>query len=498
MPNPFVAQRITPRDIRERFFSENAGAATAVSKVTDAITAQGGKAYLVGGFVRDALLGVISNDIDLEVYGIDATALEVLLESLFPGHVHVVGKAFGILRIGQDGFTLDIALPRRESKQGSGHRGFVVEGDSTMSIEDASRRRDFTVNAMLIDLSTWELVDPFQGQRDLEAHMLRVVDPMTFPDDPLRVYRAIQLSARLGFSAEPATRELLASMVSRGEIEELSKERITDELKKLLLKAERPSIGFALMRELGIIERSYPELTALIGTEQEHDWHPEGDVWIHSLMVVDAAAQLIHHGDEAFSENEKLSIMLGALCHDLGKPATTEHVEGRVRSRGHEAAGVAPTTLLLSHWTFGHEVGYAAEIAAAEHLKPGMLCNDLEKGRITKEQYENAVRRLVMRISPVSWGVLLAISEADWRGRGLEGVATAPYEHGMLFRDAMTELEARSELRPLLEGRDLLALGLTPGPRIGELLKRVETERDQGRIKTREEAFEWVKANLHT
>lgn len=493
MQNPFTNSGTDLKNIQERFAHEIPDAARAVQKLTTRISEAGGKAYLVGGFVRDALRGVISHDIDIEVYGLLADDLEKLLEKTFPKRVHVVGKAFGILRVAVKDAVLDIALPRRESKQGSGHRGFAVEGDPNMSIEDATRRRDFTVNALLIALPSWERVDPFNGADDLENRLLRVVDPATFPDDPLRVYRAIQLAARLGVRLDPATRELLVLMVQRGDLNELSKERITDELKKLFLYAERPSIGLELMRDLGMLA-AYPELTALIGTEQEAEWHPEGDVWIHTLMVVDVAARLIREGE--FTEQEKLSIVLGSLCHDLGKPATTEHVEGRVRSRGHEEAGIAPTTTLLAHWTFGQDVGYAAEVAAAEHLKPGMLWNDLQKGRLTQAQYENAVRRLVMRISPVSWEVLLAVSEADWRGRGLEGVETSPYEHGGVFRAAVRALEAREELKPLLEGRDLLALGMVPGSKIGELLRRVETERDQGRLSNRAEAMEWVRVEI--
>ncbi|MFA5936052.1 MAG: hypothetical protein WC787_04340 [Patescibacteria group bacterium] len=490
MQNPF---QVDQRDLLSQFWKEHPAA-----PILKKLAAEVPKLYLVGGFVRDALRGELSHDVDLEVYGVLVEKLETLLNQLFPGQIHSVGKAFGIFRIPAGSGFVDIALPRRESKSGSGHKGFVVEGDPNMTVEEATRRRDFTVNAMLIDVKDGTLVDPFGGKKDLDEKRLRVVDPKTFVDDPLRVYRAIQLAARLDFAVEPKSFELMHSMVARGDLATLSKERVTDEIRKLILMAEKPSIGWTLARELGIIERDYPELQALIGTKQEPEWHPEGDVWVHSLMVIDEAARIIRDSARSFSEREAYSVVLGSFCHDLGKPATTQVIDGRIRSRGHEEAGIIPTKSLLARWTFSSEILHNCVIAASEHLKPGMLYREHEKGAITDAQYRNGVRRLIRRTHPTPWRVLLAVAEADWRGRGIPGTRdpNEPYEYGKRFRETVSDLEAHQDLLPLLEGRDLLALGIEPGPRVGELLREVETARDNGDVKTRDEAIVWIKTRI--
>jgi tRNA nucleotidyltransferase (CCA-adding enzyme) len=486
MQNPFV---VDMKELRTTFQKTHPAAS-----IVDAIAAKIPRAYIVGGFVRDMLRGVLSDDVDLEVYGISADELEKILNDLFPRQVHAVGKAFGVFRIPAGKGFVDIALPRRESKAGSGHRGFAIKGDPSMSIEDAARRRDFTINAMLLDIRDWTLLDPYGGQKDLEARVLRAVDAATFVDDPLRVYRAVQFAARFDASIEPATVDLLRSMVARGDLDTLSKERITDEMRKLLLKSLRPSRGFDLLNDLGVIVRDYPELAALRGTEQEPEWHPEGNVWIHTLMVIDEAARIIRQGE--MSEEDQLAVMLGAMCHDLGKPSTTQMLEGRIRSRGHEEAGVGPARSLLGRWTFSQGVCEAAYVAAAEHLKPAMLYREREKGGLTQAQYENAVRRLIRRIAPIDWRTLLAIAEADWSGRGMPNQDKGPYLYGAAFEEAVRALEARSDLDPILYGRDVVELGIPAGPRVGELLRELEDARDRGEVATKEEAIAWTKKRI--
>ncbi len=451
---------------------------------------------LVGGFVRDCLLGIASEDADLETYGIGAEDLERVLKDLFGDNVETVGRSFGIYKVFLgDGFDLDVAIPRRESKTGPGHKGFEVEGDPDLDPKEAARRRDFTINAIAADPDTGEIFDPFDGVIDLEKKILRVVDGATFVDDPLRVYRGIQFAARFELSIDPATLELMRLMVGRGDLDELSQERITDEWKKLLLKSPKPSIGIELMRALGLIRRSYPELHALIDTPQEPEWHPEGDVWIHTMMVVDEAARISRR--EFPSEEERLQVMLGALCHDLGKPSTTAmgEKEGvpRIRSLGHEEAGIAPTEALFDRLAFGEAVRRAAVVAARDHLKPGMLWRQLEQGVITEEAYVNAVRKLVKRIKPTSWRVLLAVSEADHFGRGLPGIEREPHAAGELFARTVIEHRLDGEgIKPLLLGRDLLALGMEPGPLMGRLLREIERLRDEGKMKTKEDALAYV------
>ncbi len=458
------------------------------------------RALLVGGFVRDLLLHLSPTDADIEVYGLEAAAVEPLLNTLFPGQVNLVGRAFGVFKISLgDGYELDVALPRRESKTGVGHKDFAVEGDPALDPKEAARRRDFTMNAILFDPLTGELIDPWNGVEDLRTSTLRMVDADHFGEDPLRVYRAVQFSARFHLTIEEHTVRVLRNMVERGELDHLPPERITEEWRKLLLKAEFPSTGLVHLRELGILEKYAPELQATVDVEQDPEWHPEGDVWIHTCMVVDRAADIIRQQD--FSKEERLHIMLGALCHDLGKPATTELApkQGvmRIRSLGHEAAGAEPTKSFMARFCFGEDATHAAIMAAREHLKPGMLRLQAGKEHWSPAKYKNVVRKLLQRIHPMSWRVLLAISEADYRGRTLPKADDPTYEDGEMFARAAEELEVEgSPLQPLLRGEDLMALGVKAGPRIGELIRMTENERDEGRITTKEEALSFMKEFL--
>ena len=223
----------------------------------------GGRALIVGGWVRDRLMGRDAKDIDLEVYGLDATGLRHLLESL--GRVETVGESFQVYKSGD----IDVSLPRRESKAGRGHRGFDVTGDPTMPVDEAARRRDFTVNAIAWDPLTDDYLDPFDGRGDIRRRLLRVVDPARFADDSLRVLRAVQLSARLDFRLDDDARALCRTI----SLDDLPPERVWGEIEKLLL-APRPSIGFALAMELGVVAKQFPELHALAGCPQEPEWHP--------------------------------------------------------------------------------------------------------------------------------------------------------------------------------------------------------------------------------
>lgn len=493
-----------PEECKERLDEQDHDLMDAVLAVAEAIRDMASeprlegmekRALLVGGFIRDVLLGWRPKDADLEVYGVSLEQLEKLLNELFEGNVFAVGKTFGVFKVMLgDGKELDIAIPRRESKTGAGHRGFSVQGDPTMSVEEASRRRDFTMNSIAVDPLTGELFDPYGGMKDIESHMLRVTDPERFQDDPLRVYRAVQFAARFDLVLETQSRELLREMIHQGVTDELPSERITEEIRKLLLKSDKPSIGFELARDLKLIDRDYPELLALIGTKQEPLWHPEGDVWIHTMMVLDEAAIIIRQTGRKFSDEEKLEVMLGCLCHDLGKPAATLMEDERIRSKDHEEAGEAPARALLNRWSFGSDIEMAVIHIVKQHLKPGMHQKALGEGKMSEDQYANAIRRLVKRIYPVSWRVLIAACEADWRGRSIPGADTEPYETGNLFIKTvlMSKLD-EAPTKPLILGRDLIGLGLKPGPEFGRLIHAVEEERDEGRLKTHEEALEYLK-----
>lgn len=464
------------------------------------------RALLVGGFVRDALLGIPSKDADIEVFGADAEALEDALRDLYPGNVKMVGRAFGVLKIAfhapdSTRHEIDVSIPRRESKTGRGHRGFAVSGDPAMTYRDAARRRDFTINAISADPLSGDMIDPSGGANDVKKKILRVVDPHTFTDDPLRVYRALQFAARFDLSIEETTRALLAAMVSGDELDDLPAERIGEEWRKLLLKSARPSVGLRLGRDIGLVEKYYPEFSALEGTEQEPEWHPEGNVWIHTLMVVDDAARILRQENgsrisaregrsKTFSEQEQWIVMLGALCHDLGKPATTKVIDGRIRSRGHSEAGLGPTDDFLDKIAASDDVRDAVRKLVNAHLYPGMMAKALANGEMTPAQYANATRKLIRRLHPTRIELLLAVAEADFRGRDYPTSGQPVFEYGAVMREVISahRLEAHVT-ETLVRGADVLALGVPPGPRVGELIRAVEAARDRGEIKTREEGL---------
>lgn len=462
---------------------------------------QKSRAFLVGGSVRDLLLQLSPKDLDIEIFGIPAERLQAILEKLFPGQVHDVGRAFGILKIHlSHGLEFDVAIPRTESKTAPGHKGFAVQTDPYLSYEEAARRRDFTINAISLDPLNDEIIDPWNGSADVEARVLRVVDPATFVEDPLRVYRAVQLLARFDLTLEPQSLALMQQMVIEGQLAELSPERITDEISKLLLLAERPSVGFELMRTLGIVERDYPELQALIGTQQEPEWHPEGDVWIHSMMVIDQAAKIIRRPEHVErTKDQKLQITLGALCHDFGKPSTTRLMKKngvtRYRSLGHQEAGEAPTISFCERLRFSQDVVFAARLIALNHLRPGELYIKKEKKELTDVSYANAIRTLLKRVHPMPWQILLASAEADFRGRGFVDNETRDYPHGNLFKETIEREKLDEEAQhPLVMGHELIeAFNLEPGPYIGDLMRTVERARDEGTIRTKEEALAMVK-----
>lgn len=434
--------------------------------VAHAVREAGGRALCVGGFVRDRLLQQPSIDLDLEVFGIPEDQLRALLETL--GRVEPVGQAFPVYKLGH----IDVALPRRESKSGRGHKGFMVEGDHSMPFEEAARRRDFTINAIGWDPLTDEYLDPFRGRADLDQRLLRIVDPMTFGDDSLRVLRALQFAARFELTIDPATADICRAIP----LDDLPAERIWGEFEKLLLKAQRPSIGFALARELGVIERVLPEMVPLYDCPQDAEWHPEGNVWIHTLMVIDEARK--RNGD--LDRARLATVMLGAVCHDLGKPATTAMIDGRVRSPGHEAAGVPPAAAILDRLNVrtldNFDVRAQVLGITAEHLRPSAFHK--QKDTVT----DGAFRRLAQK---VDMELLVRFARADCHGR--TGAFDCSAMDWFIERARSLGVEHKPPA-PILLGRHLIAMGLTPGPRMGEILRAIYELQLDGVVTSLEEA----------
>ncbi len=444
--------------------------------IAQAVRDDGGRALIVGGWVRDRLLGRDAKDIDVEVYGIPADRLKALLTRI--GSVNTVGESFTVYKVA----GLDVSLPRRESKTGHGHKGFEVTGDPTMSIEEAARRRDFTINAISWDPLTDEYLDPFHGREDLDRRILRAVDPRTFGEDSLRVLRAVQFAARFEATLDPDTLALCRTIP----LDDLPAERIWGEVEKLLLRPAKPSIGLTTARELNVVERLWPELQAMIDCPQDPEWHPEGDVWIHTLMVVDEARQRIDDLDHA----RQTTVMLAALLHDIGKPPTTAFIEGRIRSRGHEAAGVEPATQVLDRLNVrtmdGFDVRAQVLAIVQHHLAPGAW----HKANPQMPVGDGAFRRMAAK---VELELLARVAQADCRGRG------GPFDCTAMdwFLERAHALGVQHEPpKPILMGRHLLELGLQPGPAMGAILKDIYERQLDGDVQTLDDALALARQQL--
>lgn len=438
---------------------------------------QGAKIIVVGGSVRDHFLKLPIKDYDIEVYGLER--MEQLEEVLGEyGSVNLVGKSFGVLKFTYEDEEYDFSFPRLESKTGEGHRGFDVEIDGSMTFEMAAKRRDFTVNAMGYDVERKRFLDPFHALKDIEKKKLRHIDDETFVEDPLRVYRAVQFCARFGYVLADETFNLCKYMVGAGMLEELPKERIYKEFTKLLLKAEKPSLGFELMRELGIL-RYFPELEALIDVLQSPKYHPEGDVWVHTMMCVDEMVTLL--GDD---EKLNLKYMFAILCHDLGKATTTTiNDEGNIRAIGHEKNGLDLTKRFMYRLTNEHDFIESLLPLVEHHLKPSQF--------YTAQSKDQAIRRLATKVNIEE---LVVIAKADFLGRTTEESLTRDYKAGVWLLKKASQLEVKSKpLDRLIQGRDLIDLGMEPSPKFKMIIDEVYELQLEGIVSDRLGALEYIK-----
>jgi tRNA nucleotidyltransferase (CCA-adding enzyme) len=443
----------------------------------------GGRALLVGGWVRDYLRKVSNLDYDIEVYGIAPADLRALLESM--GKVDAVGEAFTVykvrLREAGQSHVVDVSLPRRESKTGRGHRGFVIEGDPQMTYAEAARRRDFTINAVMYDPLQNEFIDPYHGREDLERRIIRVVDPATFIEDSLRVLRAMQFAARFEYTIDPATVEFCRTI----DLSDLPAERIWAEIEKWLLKSARPSRGLETAQALGIAEKLWPEIMALKDCPQDPTSHPEGDVFIHTGMVLDQARRWI----DDLPRPKQIAVMLGALCHDFGKPVTTVVEGDRIKATGHEAVGLRLTDAFLERlkiFTIDHyDVRKQALGLVEHHAMPHQWF------KIRESVTDGMFRRLALKGPELE--LLYRVARADCLGR--TGDFKPEAEEWFYSRVRELGLEERAP-EPLLLGRHVLAFGIPPGPRVGEILRAVYERQLDGEIMTLDGAVEAARKML--
>ncbi len=432
--------------------------AAVLARVSRTIAAAGGRAWLVGGVVRDLSLGLAPGDLDLEVFGLPARDLQTALSDEF--ELDLVGQSFGILKL--RGWPIDVGLPRREAKIGLGHKGFEVHSDPHMPLAEAAARRDFTINAVYFDPLTGEVEDPFGGLEDLAKGQLRHTSP-AFGEDPLRVLRGMQLAARFDLDVVPETVALCRKIEPEG----LTSERIFGEWSKLVTMGRVPSRGLAFIKDCGWL-KYYPELAALPGVPQDPRWHPEGDVWVHTLHCMDAfAAEKVGH------PWEDLVVGLAVLCHDLGKPETTTDNDGVIRSLGHEQRGVDLMGEFLGRMTNHRKLVAEVKPLVAEHMRPSTL--------FTAKASDAAIRRLADRVGRIDR--LVRVARADVLGR--PPLASMEYPAGDWLLEVARRLDIENHPpEPLVQGRHLKALGRKPGPNFGAILQKCYEAQLEGKFTT--------------
>ena len=417
----------------------------------------GATPIIVGGSVRDYFLNIPIKDYDIEIFGINS--LDIILKSLEKfGSVKLVGKSFGVLTLKVNEYDFDFALPRTETKIGNTHQDFEVITNANLSFKEAAIRRDFTINAIGYDFFKQEFLDPFDGINDLKNETIKHINDKTFIEDSLRVYRAIQFASRFDFKIDENTKELCKQIVLSDELNYLPKERIYEEFKKLFLKSAKPSIGFELLRKLGVL-RYFPELEVLIDCIQEPEYHPEGDVWIHTMMSLDELARILKE-ENIQDEYRKLYLFYGILCHDFGKPFCTKEIDGKITSFKHESLGIEPTISFLSKLTNEKKFIEIVCSLVKNHLTPFQL--------YLAESSLKAIKRLSLKVNIED---LCLVCLADCLGRTIKDKEKCPNATSWLLNKAK-ELEIHNvPIKPLVQGRDLINLGFKPSEKFKEILE---------------------------
>lgn len=419
-----------------------------MQQLIDLIKQNGGTAMLVGGAVIDSIQNREIKDFDVEVYGLSYESLVNILTDLnLP--INVVGKSFGIIKTCINDDEIDLSIPRTENKHGIGHKGFEVCLNSTLTPFEAGLRRDLTINSMYLNLHTNELVDPFNGLSDLNDGILRATNATTFVEDPLRVLRIMQLLARKGKSVAPETIELCKSISDK--FNELPKERIFEEFKKLLLKSNKPSLGLEFLKQSDWLKH-FPALNDLVNCEQNLIWHPEGDVWNHTMLVVDNAASVLQN----IPEDLQLSFMFGALLHDIGKPATTAE---DLTSKGHDGVGSEMVESFMNILT--------DEIKLIENVSNLVRLHMRSQQLVQSKAGLPAWKRLhnQFRLDVLGW-----LSKCDSNGRLGRTLETKHETSEICFK--YFEKLGTERIKPIICGKDLIQLGVKPGIELGLLLKQ--------------------------
>lgn len=464
-----------------------------VVKIIDRLIGGGAKDVLiVGGFVRDVLLGIQSKDVDLEVYGLSYAEVERILAPHF--RVNLVGQSFGVIKVEN---TVDVALPRRESKNGIGHKGFSVDARCDIEPAEAFSRRDFTINAIGMRLNG-EFYDPFDGIGDLRRKLLRATSP-AFKDDPLRVLRGMQFASRFGFSMDAQTVEFCKDVYD--EYPTLSQERVYMEWEKWALKGLYPDLGLDVLLQTGWIN-AFPELAAIVGCPQNPQWHPEGDVWTHTKQVCCEMARSLKALESTLSSDERQALMFAALCHDFGKPSTTLSDEnGVLRSYGHAEAGAPLAREFMTRMK--------APFRIVDMVVPLVKNHMATQGVPESGPSKRAVRRLALKLFPATIRLWALLCQADAFGCGVperyltrdsvpsvydpDSIRQERENHKIRFQaDVWLSVAEKLEIKDtkpeqLIQGRDLIQLGIRPGPIFSKILNAVFERQLDGEFETKED-----------
>lgn len=440
--------------------------------IVEEIARSEGRALVVGGAVRDMIMGIAIKDVDIEVYGLHEEQLEKILARY--GIVNIVGKSFGVLRIA--GLDVDWSLPRADSP---GRKPTVVI-DPYMTIKNASRRRDLTINALSFDMITHELIDPWHGVSDIKNKILRTPDARFFIQDPLRLYRVMQFIGRFEMMPDDELNELCSKM----DISAVSRERIEEECKKLLLRSRRPSLGIRWLHSIGRLRDIMPELADTIGVVQEPKWHPEGDVFEHSMQALDAAACIVQSYE---NDCDKGLLLYAALCHDLGKVTTTACINGVIKSIGHEKESKKLARIMLKRITHNADLIDGVASLVLHHMMPLQFIHNKAKMA--------AYKRLACKLgAQVNMKMLIDLCLADKRGRnaiGHEPLTTDFADVQEFEKKVMQAGVMYRPIEPLLKGADIMDL-VQPGPRMGQVLKDAYAFQIENNVLKKQDMREYI------
>ncbi|MBU0720036.1 HD domain-containing protein [bacterium] len=446
------------------------------------------KPIIIGGYIRDNILQFYSKgqdysqksgsskDIDIEVYGLSSfSELEDILKEF--GKINTVGKSFGVCKLNIENMDLDFSLPRLDNHISAGHRGFEISLKPDLDFKSAIQRRDFTINAIGFDVLEKKIIDPYNGISDLKNKILKAVDKTTFVEDPLRILRAVQFCARFDLDMDEELKTLCREMIESDLLVTLSKERIFEEIKKLLLKSNTPSVGFEILRQLGAL-KYFPELEAIIGVQQNPVYHPEGDVWTHTMLTLDAMTRLKTDDDKT-----NLVLMLAALCHDFGKAVTTKEKMGVITSISHETAGLIPAKNFIRRLSNQNELIERVLPLIQYHLMVTQLYEQKSK--------DSALLRLATKVNMQE---LLLLSRADFLGRTTEESKSGVYKAGDAIQKRVKNLDIlHKKVPPLLQGRDIMACGISPSKEFSKILDSAYEAQMDGIFNSYEEGMIWLK-----